>query len=390
MITVIRDVEVYSPEYLGKKNVVVVGNKFEGIYDEINIPSDFIEIKIIEGKGKLIFPGFIDAHVHILGGGGENGFSSRTPEIKFTDLTKAGITTVVGCLGTDDVCRDGRALLAKARALEIEGITSYCYTGSYSIPVKTVTNSIKEDIMLIDKYIGVGEVAISDNRSSQPAFEEFTRVVSQSRVAGLLSNKAGVVNIHVGDGSDKLNMIFKLKENTEIPVSQLLPTHINRNIDLFNEGIKLVKEGGFIDLTTSCDPDNMEEGEVRASKGLKMAYDLGADLNRITFSSDGNGSLPKFDSEGNLSGMGICSVFSLYEEVKIAIQEHKVPIESAIKVITSNIADVLKLDLKGRIESKKDADFVLVDKNELTVIDVYGKGEPLIENRAVIKKGIFE
>ena len=44
MITVIRDVEVYSPEYLGKKNVVVVGNKFEGIYDEINIPSDFIEI----------------------------------------------------------------------------------------------------------------------------------------------------------------------------------------------------------------------------------------------------------------------------------------------------------------------------------------------------------
>lgn len=185
-------------------------------------------------------------------------------------------------------------------------------------------------------------------------------------------------------------MIFKLKENTEIPVSQLLPTHINRNIDLFNEGIKLVKEGGFIDLTTSCDPDNMEEGEVRASKGLRMAYDLGADLNRITFSSDGNGSLPKFDSEGNLSGMGICSVFSLYEEVKIAIQEHKVPIESAIKVITSNIADVLKLDLKGRIESKKDADFVLVDKNELTVIDVYGKGEPLIENRAVIKKGIFE
>ena len=151
MITVIRDVEVYSPEYLGKKNVFVVGNKFEGIYDEINIPSDFIEIKIIEGKGKLMFPGFIDAHVHILGGGGENGFSSRTPEIKFTDLTKAGITTVVGCLGTDDVCRDGRALLAKARALEIEGITSYCYTGSYSIPVKTVTNSIKEDIMLLVK-----------------------------------------------------------------------------------------------------------------------------------------------------------------------------------------------------------------------------------------------
>lgn len=390
MITVIRDVEVYSPEYLGKKNVVVVGNKFEGIYDEINIPSNFIEIKIIEGKGKLMFPGFIDAHVHILGGGGESGFSSRTPEIKFTDLTKAGITTAVGCLGTDNVCRDGKALVAKAKSLDVEGITTYCYTGSYSIPVKTVTESIKEDLMMIDKYIGVGEIAISDNRSSQPTYEQFLDVIAQARVAGLLSGKAGVVNIHVCSGKRKLDMIFRVLKETEIPTTQLMPTHVNRNTELFEQGIELVKQGGYIDLTTSSDPNFLEEGELSASEGLKRALDTGINMNNITFTSDGNGSMPKFDENGKLIGLGICSVSSLYNEVKRAIKEQNVPIEIAVKVITSNVADLLRLGNKGRIISRKDADFVLVDKEDLSITDVYAKGEALIEEGRIIKKGIFE
>lgn len=390
MITIVQNVEVYSPEYLGKKNVVIVGNKFEGIYDEINIPNDFIEIKVVDGTGKLMFPGFIDSHVHILGGGGESGFSSRTPEIKFTDLTKAGITTVVGCLGTDNVCRDGKALIAKAKSLDVEGITSYCYTGSYSIPIKTVTESIKEDLMMIDKYIGVGEIAISDNRSSQATYDQFLGVIAEARVAGLLSGKAGVVNVHVGSGARKLDMIFKIINETEIPSTQLIPTHINRNSELFEEGVKLVKEGGYIDLTTSSDPDFLEEGELLASEGLKRAYDLGLDMNHITFTSDGNGSMPKFDENGKLIGLGICSVSSLYREVKKAITEENIPIEIALKVITSNVADLLRLRDKGRIEAKKDADFVLVDKKDLSITDVYAKGEFLIEEGKVIKKGVFE
>lgn len=390
MITIIRNVEVYSPEYLGKKNVVIVGNKFEGIYDDINIPSDFIEIKIVDGKNKLMFPGFIDAHVHILGGGGESGFSSRTPEIKLTDLTKAGITTVVGCLGTDNVCRDGKALVAKAKSLDVEGITTYCYTGSYSIPVKTVTESIKEDLMMIDKYIGVGEIAISDSRSSQPTYEQFLDIVAEARVAGLLSGKAGVVNIHVGSGKRKLDMIFKVLDETEIPTTQLIPTHINRNSELFEEGMNLVRKGGYIDLTTSSDPNFLEEGELLASEGLKRALDEGINMNNITFTSDGNGSMPKFDENGKLIGLGICSVCSLYNEVKRAIQEKNVPIEIALKVITSNVADLLRLRNKGRIESNKDADFVLVNKDDLSIIDVYAKGDALIQEGKIIRKGTFE
>ena len=117
MITVIKNVNVYAPEKLGIKDIVIVSDKIEGIYDNVNVPNDFVNISIIDGKGKILFPGFLDSHVHIIGGGGEGGFKTRTPEISVISLVEAGITTVVGCIGTDGVCRNMRALIAKAKGL---------------------------------------------------------------------------------------------------------------------------------------------------------------------------------------------------------------------------------------------------------------------------------
>ena len=201
MVTILENVHVYTPENKGIKSVLIVGDRFEGLYDELDFKSNAIKVNRVNCEGKFMFPGFIDNHVHILGGGGEGGFTTRTPEIKFTDLTKAGITTVVGCIGTDDVCRDMKTLIAKVKELDGNGISTYCYTGSYSIPVKTITNSIKEDLMLLNDVIGVGEIALSDHRSSQPTYDSFVNLVSQARVGGLLSGKSGIVNVHIGGGN---------------------------------------------------------------------------------------------------------------------------------------------------------------------------------------------
>ena len=201
MVTILENVHVYTPENKGIKSVLIVGDRFEGLYDELDFNSNIIKVNRVNCEGKFMFPGFIDNHVHILGGGGEGGFTTRTPEIKFTDLTKAGITTVVGCIGTDDVCRDMKTLIAKVKELEGNGISAYCYTGSYSIPVKTITNSIKEDLMLLNDVIGVGEIDLSDHRSSQPTYDSFVNLVSQARVGGLLSGKSGIVNVHIGGGN---------------------------------------------------------------------------------------------------------------------------------------------------------------------------------------------
>lgn len=390
MITVIKNIHVYAPEDLGIKDVVITSNKIEGIYDNVEIPNNFVAIEIIDGKGKLLYPGFIDNHVHILGGGGEGGFKTRTPEMQLSTLIEAGVTTVVGCIGTDGVCRNMRSLIAKAKGLEEEGITTYCYTGSYEIPVKTITDSIKGDMMMVDKVIGVGEVALSDHRSSQATFQDFVNTVASARVGGLLSGKAGIVNVHLGNGARKLEYLSKLIDETEIPPTQVLPTHINRSDKLFYEGEVYAKKGGFIDLTTSSDPNFLEPGEIRAGEGLSILLRNGVDIEHITFSSDANGSMPKFDEQGHLVGLGICSVSSLYREVKESIKEHKVPIEEAIKVITSNVANILKLDNKGRITGGRDADFVIVDEESLDIDMVIAKGKIVVEKGEAVVKGTFE
>lgn len=390
MIKVIKNIKVYSPEYMGIKDIVIVKDKIEGVYENIEIPKNFINIEVINGKGKIAFPGFIDAHVHLTGGGGEGGFKTRTPELQLSTITKSGITTVVGCIGTDGVCRDMRGLVAKVKALKEEGITAYCLTGSYEVPVNTMTESIKGDIMLVDEVIGVGEIALSDNRSSQPRVDQFINLVAESRVGGLLANKSGIVNVHLGGGARRLNYLFEMLDESEIPATQLLPTHMCRTSELLEAGIEWTKRGGYIDLTTSSDPDHLEEGEVIASKALKYALDRKVPIEQITFTSDGNGSMPLFDESGKLKGLGICSVESLYREVKKAIIEENIRIEDAIKVITSNIAHILKFKHKGKIERDMDADIVIVDDNNLNIDKVIAMGNVMVDGGEAKVLGTFE
>lgn len=389
MIKIIKKVEVYAPEYLGEKDIVIVGDKIEGLYDNIQIPTNFLDIEIIDEEGLVAVPGLIDSHVHIIGGGGEGGFKTRTPELQLSHIINAGITTMVGCIGTDGVCRDMKGLVAKAYALCEEGVSCYCYTGSYDVPVKSITDNIKSDILLIDKVIGVGEVAISDHRSSQPTYEQLTNVIASARVGGLLSGKAGVVNVHLGNGKRMMDYLFKLIDETEIPPTQILPTHVNRSNELFYTGLEYTKKGGFIDFTTSSDPDHLEEGELSASEALKKALESGVNIEQITFSSDGNGSMPLFDADGKLVGMGICSVSTLYREIKEAIK-NGIPMELALKVATSNVADVLKLHSKGRIAKGKDADILLVEKSSLDINSVISKGNMMMANKKLLVKGTFE
>jgi beta-aspartyl-dipeptidase (metallo-type) len=383
----IKNIEVYAPEKIGEKDVLITGNKIYKISNEISLNTN-LKIKVIDGKNKILIPGFIDSHVHILGGGGEGGYKTRTPEITLTDLTKHGITTVIGCLGTDGTTRTMSNLIAKAKGLKEEGISCYIYTGSYQFPVKTLTQNIQDDIILIEEIIGVGELALSDHRSSHPSIEDLVKVASQARVGGILSNKAGIINIHLGDGKDNFSKILQVVENTEIPITQFLPTHCARNPKVFEEALKYAKKGGYIDFTTSTTHKFLENGETKCSKALKIALEKNIPIENITFTSDGQGSLPKFDSKGNFIGLDIGKSSSLYKEVKNAIIKENIPIEKAIKVITENPAKILKLKNKGTIEEKKDADIVILDK-DLEINTVISMGKIMIENKKIKVKNTF-
>src|SRR5512139_4201755 len=191
LFTLIKEGTLYAPQNMGMKDILIVGRTIARIADHIDLPSD-LPIRRISASGKLVTPGLVDLHVHLLGGGGEAGPRTRTPEITLSKITRAGVTTVVGCLGTDDVSRRPETLLAKAMQLEEEGISTYIYTGSYQFPPPTITGSVRKDISLIPKVIGVGEIAVSDHRSSQPSFEELCRVAAEARVGGMIGGKAGL------------------------------------------------------------------------------------------------------------------------------------------------------------------------------------------------------
>lgn len=363
MITLIQNIDVYSPDHLGKKDILITDTRIAAVRENIEIPLNLPELTILDGQELIAVPGFIDNHVHITGGGGEGGFEKRTPEINPADLIEAGVTSVIGVRGTDGFTRSMENLVAKAKGLKKQGISCWILTGSYQVPVRTLTGSIESDILLIEEIIGVGEIAIADHRSSHAPLDDLISLIASARIGGVLSGKAGIVNIHLGDGKNGFSTIRQILEKSDIPRHHIIPTHVNRNYQLLSQGFDYAKEGGCIDLTASGYVEGLDDPRTKCSKALKLALEEGVTMDQVSLSSDGQGSLPVYNQNGEHDGFKVGSCKSLFNEIRDAICQEDIPMEVAVATITRNPARMYRLPGKGNIAPGFDADIVLLSKD---------------------------
>ena len=362
LLTLLRAGRILTPAPTDATDILIADGRIAALGGDLAVPEGW-PVEVIEARGLTAVPAFVDQHAHVTGGGGEGGAGTRCPAITAHEIAAMGIATVVGVLGTDSISRSPADLLAKVRDLRAEGLGAWMYTGAYRVPPPTLTGDVQRDLAWIPEVIGVGEIAISDHRSSQPRQDEIERLVSDARVGAMLAGKRGICHFHVGDGVRGLAPLRRLLTETEIPPDQVIPTHVNRRPDLLEEAADYARTfGAPIDVTAFDDCPGDTEGS--AFNAVRLLLQRGVPADRITLSSDCNGSLPEFDAHGDYAGMRVARNTELVGALVHLVREQVLPLEQALGLVSSHVARVLGLHhRKGRLAAGFDADITLLDEN---------------------------
>jgi beta-aspartyl-dipeptidase (metallo-type) len=367
MHTLIENAEVYAPQRLGQRSVLLADSKIAAVgrVDRRALESLGVEYEVVDAEGCVVTPGWIDPHVHLLGGSGEQGFSTQTPEFFVDEIVRYGFTTVVGCLGVDTTMKTMAGLLAKAKALEEEGLNARIWTGGYGVPPTTILSTARDDIMFIDEVIGVGEVAVADKRGMEPEPRELARLMSDAYVGGMLARKAGVTHFHVGEGKQRLALLRRVIDEFEVEPAWIYATHVERSEELMREAIALAARGAAVDIDTV-------EGDL--ARWLRFYFDNGGDADQLTVSSDASINSPR----------------AFAEQVRECVVDHRMPLAQVLPLVTANTARVLKLTEKGTVEPGKMADVLVLDRDTLEVRDAWVKGRAAVrDGTLVIRPGFL-
>ena len=385
----IRSAEVYAPEPLGRKDVLIGFGKIIRIGE--SLPGEYggLDVEEVDAKDCILAPGFVDQHVHVMGAGGEAGFFSRTPEMQVSAIVSHGITTVVGLHGTDGTARNIEALYAKVCSLEREGITARMLTGSFEMPSATLTGSVRRDLIFIDKVIGA-KTAISDRRSSQPSRSDVEKLLAQAYTGGLVSGKRGYTHFHMGVGRRRLDMLADIIRETEIPPYLIIPTHVNRDEELFVQAMELAKMGAVIDITSGIAPEGGFGGAVKPSDAVVRCLENGVKIQNVTMSSDANGSMAVYDADGRFAGLCVTTVETMHKEFRDLARTKGVTLETALRPVTSSPAAAIGMyPRKGCVAEGSDADLIIMDK-DLSILKVFAMGRLAADEGGALLKGAFE
>ena len=380
MLTLIKNIHLHTPEDKGLQQLLISGEKVIAIGEELHVSG--MKRNVVDAQGLHAMPGLIDQHVHIIGGGGQTGYFSLAPEVPLSRLIATGTTTVVGLLGTDGFVKTLPQLYAKTKALCQDGISAYMLTGYYGLPTPTITSSIAEDLIYLDRCIGC-KIAMSDDRSSHPTKQELLRIIQQVRLGGFTSAKGGIMHVHLGALPTGIDLLLEIAREYPSLISYISPTHMGRTHELFLQAIDFARLGGMIDISTGgtkyCEP------YLSVLEGLEA----GIDIHQMTFSSDGNAGVRRRNAETGEDTYLVAPLHKNLEQVVCLIREAGLSPADAFSLITTNPARNMHLTGKGRIAEGGDADITLFD-DQWKLQGVWARGVEMMREGVVLKKGNFE
>jgi beta-aspartyl-dipeptidase (metallo-type) len=362
VLTLIQNGRVYDPDSLGERSVLLADGHVAkvGSVDRRALESLGADHEIIDASGCIVVPGLIDPHVHLLGGSGESGFSTQTPEFFISEIVRFGITTVVGTLGVDTTMKTMPGLLAKVKALKEHGLNAYCWSGGYDVPPNSVLDTVREDIMFIEEVIGAGEVAISDERAMEPDPRELARTATHAHVGGMLARKAGLMHVHVGEGKRRLQPLRDVFADHDVEPCWVYATHVERTEKLLDEAIELAKAG------MPCDVDLVERELPRY---LRYWLDHGGPPELFTVSSDAS----------------MTSASSVWHQLRDCVLNHGFALEQVLPLATRNTARILKLEKKGELRKGCVGDILLLQEDSLEIVHVLSRGKVVVRDGRVVE-----
>lgn len=363
MLTLIEGGRVYAPEPCGVRQVLLadghigkVGDIDRGALERLGA-----EYEVIDARGCIVAPALVDPHVHLLGGSGETGFSTQTPEFFISELVENGVTTVVGTLGVDTTMKTMAGLLAKVKALKEHGLNAFCWTGGYDLPPASILGSVRDDILFIEEVIGAGEIAVSDTRGLPHDPRELARVAVHAHVGGMLAHKAGLVHVHVGEADSRLDPVVRVLDEFDVEADWFYPTHVERSEKLMGQAISLAQKGGM--------PVDVDVVELDLHRWVTYWRDHGGPPHLLTASSDASINRP-----------------AVMQQLRDCVLNHGFALEQVLPIATRNTARILKLREKGELRKGYAGDILLLEEGSLEIVHVLSHGQFVVRDGRVVEQ----
>jgi beta-aspartyl-dipeptidase (metallo-type) len=369
---------------MGVHDVLVAGDRVVAM--DRRLDTGGLDVTQLDLEGRRLLPGLIDGHLHIVGGGGNEGYGTRIPELWTGELLAAGITTVVAPPGLDMVTKSLEGLLAKAYALHEDGITALLMTGGFQRPFPTLTGSVARDLFLVDRIVGV-KIALGEHRATRFRDHELSELAGQLEWLSGATGKACVLHSHLGEAGDPAAQLLRLMGEGRLAPQRFQATHLNHSPDAMAAAPEISDRGGTVDVNPILDPAFGHPHATPAAVAVRQFLDAGLDPTRITMTSDGNASVPIRRPDGS-RGNYEKSLSWLWGAVVDLVRDG-VELEQALAFVTSNPARVLRLPTKGSVRVGGDADLLVVG-DDLRIEHVFARGRHVVADESAVVTSMYE